>query len=70
MKASMDTDMQARTFDCPECRSTRSVLLGVCEVCFADFGERDDSAPTLFVDRLFWDLNLDEPGFGRDDRRA
>jgi hypothetical protein len=62
MKTSMDTDIQARTFDCPECRSTRSVLLGVCEVCFADFGERDESAPTLFVDRLFWDLNLDEPG--------
>jgi len=47
-----------------------SVLLGVCEVCFADFGERDESAPALFVDRLFWDLNLDEPGFGHDDRRA
>jgi len=46
------------------------VLLGVCEVCFADFGERDESAPSLFVDRLFWDLNLGEPGFGHDDRRA
>jgi hypothetical protein len=68
--AAMDTDIEARTFDCPECRSARSVLLGVCEVCFADFGERDESAPTLFVDRLLWDLNLDEPGFGHDDRRA
>jgi hypothetical protein len=70
MNAAMDTDIEARTFDCPECRSTRSVLLGMCEVCFADFGERDQSAPTLFVDRLLWDLNLDEPGFGPDDRSA
>jgi hypothetical protein len=67
---SMDTDIEVRTFDCPECRSTRSVLLGVCEVCFADFGERDHSAPALFVDRLLRDLNLDDPGFGPDDRRA
>ncbi|HYT81462.1 MAG TPA: hypothetical protein VEQ37_19875 [Actinomycetota bacterium] len=66
----MDTDIEVRTFDCPECRSTRSVLLGVCEVCFADFGERDHSAPALFVDRLLRDLNLDDPGFGPDDRRA
>jgi len=66
----MDTDIEARTFDCPECRSTRSVLLGVCEVCFADSGERDQSGPTLFVDRLLWDLNLDEPGFDPDDRGA
>jgi hypothetical protein len=66
----MSTDIEARTFDCPECRSRRSVLLGVCEVCFADFGERDESAPTLFVDRLLWDLNLGEPTFGPDDRRA
>jgi hypothetical protein len=70
MKTSMDTDIQARTFDCPECRSTQSVLLGVCEVCFADFGERNESAPTIFVDRLLWDLNLDDPGFGPDDRRS
>jgi len=66
----MDTDIEARTFDCPECRSTRSVLLGVCEVCFADLGERDQSAPTFFVDRLLWDLTLDEPGFDPDDRGA
>jgi hypothetical protein len=66
----MDTDIEARTFDCPECESTRSVLLGVCEVCFADFGERNESGRTLFVDRLLWDLNLDETGFGPDDRRA
>ena len=58
----MDTNMQARTLDCPECRSTRSVLLGVCEVCFADFGERDESAPTLFVDRLLWTSTWTKPG--------
>ena len=68
MNAPMDTDIEARTFDCPECRSKRSVLLGVCEVCFADFGERDPSGSTLFVDRLLWDLDLGDPPFEADER--
>jgi hypothetical protein len=26
--------------DCPECRGVRTVIMGVCYVCFAEFGER------------------------------
>jgi hypothetical protein len=26
--------------DCPECRGIRTVVLDVCYVCFAEFGER------------------------------
>jgi hypothetical protein len=27
--------------DCPECRGVRTVVLDVCYVCFAEFGERE-----------------------------
>jgi hypothetical protein len=39
--------------DCPECRGVRTVIMDVCYVCFAEFGERvgdgmdDDSADLL-----------------------
>ncbi|HEX2424999.1 MAG TPA: hypothetical protein VHM47_03860 [Actinomycetota bacterium] len=26
--------------DCPECRGIRTVVMDVCYVCFAEFGER------------------------------
>jgi hypothetical protein len=26
--------------DCPECRGVRTVIMDVCYVCFAEFGER------------------------------
>jgi hypothetical protein len=28
--------------DCPECRGVRTVIMDVCSVCFAEFGERAD----------------------------
>jgi hypothetical protein len=32
--------------DCPECRGVRTVIMDVCSVCFAEFGERaDDGLP-------------------------
>jgi hypothetical protein len=31
--------------DCPECRGIRTVILGVCDVCFAEFGENHDPEP-------------------------
>lgn len=31
--------------DCPECRGIRTVILGVCDVCFAEFGENHDPGP-------------------------
>ena len=33
--------------DCRECGSTRSVVLGMCDICFADFGERAAPAEPL-----------------------
>jgi hypothetical protein len=29
-----------RLADCPECRGIRTVIMDVCYVCFAEFGER------------------------------
>ena len=31
--------------DCPECRGIRTVILGVCDVCFAEFSENHDPEP-------------------------
>jgi len=32
--------------DCPECCGVRTVILGVCEVCFAEFGENREAEPS------------------------
>jgi hypothetical protein len=29
--------------DCPECRGIGTVILGTCEVCFAEFFEHDEN---------------------------
>jgi hypothetical protein len=29
--------------DCPECRGVGTVILGTCEVCFAEFFEGDET---------------------------
>ena len=29
--------------DCPECRGNRTVILGTCGVCFAEFFDDDES---------------------------
>lgn len=29
--------------DCPACRGVGTVILGTCEVCFAEFFDRDES---------------------------
>ena len=29
--------------DCPECRGAGTVFLGRCEVCFAEFFDRDEA---------------------------
>jgi hypothetical protein len=36
--------------DCPECRGVRTVIMDVCYVCFAEFGERSDQG----ADELAW----------------
>jgi hypothetical protein len=33
--------------DCPECGCTRTVILGVCYVCFAELGERSELEPSM-----------------------
>jgi hypothetical protein len=47
-----------RRRDCPECRAIGSVVLGVCNVCFA---EVDEGGPVRISASLSWDLDLDEP---------
>ena len=32
-------DRRTPPTDCPECRGVRTVILDVCSVCFAEFGE-------------------------------
>ncbi|MDP9341384.1 MAG: hypothetical protein M3Q23_04560 [Actinomycetota bacterium] len=37
--------------DCPECRSAGSVYRDFCEVCYADFADRDaDAEPLRFTE--------------------
>jgi len=38
---------------CPECGSDRSVEIDLCDVCFAELGERDGASSGP----LFWDLD-------------
>jgi hypothetical protein len=38
--------------DCPECRGIRTVVMDVCYVCFAEFGER--VGETDDADELAW----------------
>ncbi len=44
--------------DCPECRAKGTVLFGVCDVCFAEFGE---GRGRVLDANVSWDLDLDEP---------
>ena len=44
--------------DCPECRAIDSVIMGLCSVCFAEFGE---GVPLRIGAGLSWDLDTDEP---------
>lgn len=44
--------------DCPECGAVCSLKRDVCEVCYAEVGERD--ATLGFTPALFWDLASDE----------
>jgi hypothetical protein len=32
--------------NCPECRGVRTVIMGVCDVCFAESAENDDPDPS------------------------
>ena len=38
--------------DCPECGCAAAVRLEMCDVCYADVGERERT--------LFWDLRVDD----------
>ena len=49
---------EARSPDCPECGCAGSLRLDVCQVCYAEVGERDRT--------LFWDLRFDEYVFETD----
>jgi hypothetical protein len=49
---SVDMSPDARARDCPECGCAGSLRLDVCQVCYAEVGERDRT--------LFWDLRFDE----------
>jgi len=44
---------------CPECGSDRSVEIDLCDVCFAELGERDGAGSGP----LFWDLDFAEYRF-------
>jgi hypothetical protein len=56
----MSTDMstEATSRDCPECGCAGSLRLVVCQVCYAEVGERDRT--------LFWDLRFNEYLFETD----
>jgi hypothetical protein len=56
MSAHMSIETRSR--DCPECGCAGSLRLDVCQVCYAEVGERDRT--------LFWDLRFDEYLFETD----
>ena len=56
MSAEMSTETRSR--DCPECGCSGSLRLDVCQVCYAEVGERDRA--------LFWDQRFDEYLFETD----
>ena len=53
-----DTSAETRSRDCPECGCAGSLRLDVCQVCYAEVGERDRT--------LLWDLRFDEYPFATD----
>jgi hypothetical protein len=55
---SIDMSVETRSRDCPECGCAGSLRLDVCQVCYAEVGERDRT--------LSWDPRFDEYVFEAD----
>lgn len=47
-----------RVADCPECRGAKTVILGVCTVCFAEFDDEHTQPEWATIGRPDADLPI------------